>query len=391
MRAVICGDVHIGAVFGLGGPNGSGGNTRVDDYSKSLNHIVEYAINSGADIFIQTGDLFESRNPAPEYIAIANKALKRLSDANIATFVIMGNHDYIRSDGGFTSAISSMAASEYPNIRMILEPELVTFRNSKNEAANIILLPFRDRKMYLDYGKSCREQSQAYNSEIKKIINSIENDHPTISVGHNFFYEGSYNDYGGSELMVDPDAFLGTDLAIMGHVHSFSVLRKKPPVCIYSGSMEKTNFGDSNIDKYFIDYNISDKRLKFKKTPVRDLIDGVIDLTDQDFSTCKEYLKNCIEKLNVRDKIVRVKVSVKESVMPAVDKSFVQNYLYDNGAHFVSKVIVEPVIDRVVRDSEILNHTNDFEMFEAFIESQTFEPHIIKSLLKEGRKIIEGK
>ena len=31
MRAIICGDVHIGAVFGLGGGNGSGGNTRVDD------------------------------------------------------------------------------------------------------------------------------------------------------------------------------------------------------------------------------------------------------------------------------------------------------------------------------------------------------------------------
>lgn len=390
MRAIICGDVHIGAVFGLGGPNGSGGNTRVDDYSNSLNYIIDHTINSGADIFIQTGDLFESRNPAPEYITIANKALKRLSDANIATFVIMGNHDYIRGDGGFTSAISGMAASEYPNVRMVLNPEVVTFKNSKNEATNIILLPFRDRKMYLDQGKTCREQSHAYNSEIKNIINSIDNDYPTISIGHNFFYEGSYNDYGGSELMVDPDAFAGTDLAIMGHIHSFSVLRKKPPVCVYSGSMERTNFGDANIDKYFIDYDILDKKIKFKKTPVRDLVDGVIDLTSDDFSTCKNSLKTLIENLNVMDKIVRVKISVKEAIMPAIDKSFVQKYLYDNGAHFVSKVIIEPVIDRVVRDSEILNHSNDYEMFEAFIESQSFDSGILKSMLKEGRKIIEG-
>ncbi len=389
MRAIICGDAHIGAVFGLGGPNGSGGNTRVDDYSESLNYIIDYAISSGAEIFIQTGDLFESRNPAPEYISVANKALRRLSDANIATFVIMGNHDYIRGDGGFTSAISGMAASEYPNVRMILDPEVVTFKNSKNEAANIILLPFRDRKMYTDFGKTCRDQSHAYNSEIKNIITLINNDHPTLSIGHNFFYEGSYNDYGGSELMVDPDAFVGTDLAIMGHVHSFSVLRKKSPVCVYSGSMERTNFGDANIDKYFIDYDISDKKIKFKKTPVRDLVDGLIDLTDEDFSTCKDSLKTQIESLEVRGKIVRVKISVKEAVMPAVDKAFVQKYLYDNGAHFVSKIIIEPIINRVIRDSEILNHNNDYEMFEAFIESQTFDKNVLKSILKEGRRIIE--
>jgi exonuclease SbcD len=389
MRAIICGDAHIGAVFGLGGPNGSGGNTRVDDYSESLNYIIDYAISSGAEIFIQTGDLFESRNPAPEYISVANKALRRLSDANIATFVIMGNHDYIRGDGGFTSAISGMAASEYPNVRMILDPEVVTFKNSKNEAANIILLPFRDRKMYTDFGKTCRDQSHAYNSEIKNIIDSINNDHPTLSIGHNFFYEGSYNDYGGSELMVDPDAFVGTDLAIMGHVHSFSVLRKRPPVCVYSGSMERTNFGDASVDKYFIDYDISDKKIKFKKTPVRDLVDGLIDLTDEDFSTCKDSLKTKIESLDVKGKIVRVKVSVKEAVMPAVDKAFVQKYLYDNGAHFVSKVTIEPIINRVVRDSEILNHNNDYEMFEAFIESQAFDKNVLKSILKEGRRIIE--
>ena len=45
MRIVVCGDTHIGAVFGLGRPNGKGGNTRVDDYKKTLNHIIDYTIS----------------------------------------------------------------------------------------------------------------------------------------------------------------------------------------------------------------------------------------------------------------------------------------------------------------------------------------------------------
>ena len=52
MRAVICGDTHIGAVFGLGRPNGLGGNTRVDDYEATLNSIIDYTISSKADIMI---------------------------------------------------------------------------------------------------------------------------------------------------------------------------------------------------------------------------------------------------------------------------------------------------------------------------------------------------
>tara|TARA_B100000674_G_C37942944_1_gene963481 strand:- start:964 stop:2136 length:1173 start_codon:yes stop_codon:yes gene_type:complete len=389
MRTVICGDVHIGAVFGLGGPNGSGGNSRVDDYLSTLNYIIDYTIDTGAEIFIQTGDLFENRNPDPKHISVANSAFKRLSDANIATFVIMGNHDYIRGDGGFTSAITSMAASEYPNVRMILEPEVITFSNSKNESANLIMLPFRDRKMYRDFGKTCREQSHGYNSEIKDIISNIKNNHPILAVGHNFFYEGSYNDYGGSEVMVDPDAFTGADLAVMGHIHTFSVLRKKPPVCVYSGSMERTNFGDADVDKYFIDYDISNKNIKFKKSPVRDLIDATIDLSEDDFSTCKNSLKKEIENLNVREKIVRLKIRAKESITAAIDKDFAHSYLYDNGAHFVSKVIVEPIVKRVVRDSDILNHKDDYKMFEAFIKSQAFEGNISKEILDQAKVIME--
>ena len=93
MRSIICGDTHIGAVFGLGRPNGRGGNTRVDDYESTLNSIIDYTIESKADIFIQTGDLFEHRDPSPQHMKIVDKALKRLSNANIATFVLMGNHD----------------------------------------------------------------------------------------------------------------------------------------------------------------------------------------------------------------------------------------------------------------------------------------------------------
>ena len=98
MKIVICGDTHIGAVFGLGMPTITGGNTRIDDYEFTLNYIVDYCIDNSIDVFVQTGDLFDSRNPSPEHMSIVNNALRRLSSAGIVSAVIMGNHDYRRSE-----------------------------------------------------------------------------------------------------------------------------------------------------------------------------------------------------------------------------------------------------------------------------------------------------
>ena len=93
MRIVICGDTHIGAVFGLGNPMPDGINTRVRDYEESLNYIIDYCISEKVDVFVQTGDIFESRNPLPEHMQIVDSAVKRLSNVGISTIIMMGNHD----------------------------------------------------------------------------------------------------------------------------------------------------------------------------------------------------------------------------------------------------------------------------------------------------------
>ena len=388
MRAIICGDTHIGAVFGLGRPNGHGGNTRVDDYENTLNKIIDYTIDTNADIFVQTGDLFEHRDPSPQHMKIVDKALKRLSNANIATFVIMGNHDYKRSGSEFTSAITSLAASEYSNVRMILEPEIVEVCNSKNEKVNLLLLPYRDRRMYK--GANIREQTSGFNSHVESLVKDAKGELPLIAIGHNFFFEGSYNDYGGSEVMAAPGSFNGCDIAIMGHLHQFRVLQKRAPVCIYSGSMEKSNFGDAGVDKYYIDYDFFDKKLKFCKSEVRGLLDKTIDLSDSDFSNIGDSLKEAFDSEDFADKIVRIKLVADEKVVQALDKQFVQSELYRLGAFHVSKVIIEAVSKRIIRDNAILDHKDDYSMLKAFLESQDMESDYMAELLKDAKIIMEG-
>jgi len=388
MRAIICGDAHIGAIFGLGRPDGNGGNTRVNDYVKSLNHIVDYAISSKADIFIQTGDIFEHRDPDVRHMAIVDSALKKLSNAGVSTFVIMGNHDYRRNGSSFTSSITSLAAADYPNVRMVLDPEVIEVSNNDGDSSNLLLIPFRDQRMYA--GKGNRDKSDNFEKEIRSLIEGIQNQNPTIAVGHNFFFEGSYNDYGGSELMARPAAFEGCDVALMGHLHQFRVLRKRSPVCIYTGSMEKSNFGDANVEKYFIDYDISTKKASFKKVPSRDLVDASIDLTGLDFADISDGIDKEIAKHDLSDKIVRFKFVIDEKVLPAVDKKSITDKLYAAGAFYVSKIIIEVVAKRIVRDNSVLEHKDDYSMFKAFVEKQGLDASMLEEMLKEAKVIMEA-
>jgi hypothetical protein len=154
--------------------------------------------------------------------------------------------------------------------------------------------------------------------------------------------------------------------------------------------MERTNFGDMNLKKNFIDYNISNKKIDIIDTPVRDLLDFTIDLIDSDFSNIIKNLDTELSKHNVKDKIVRAKIICEDKFFPALDKQLIQEKLYANGAHYVSKVIIEASIKRIVRDNSILMHSDDFSMLKAFINSQSLDEDFRKEILQEAKSIILG-
>lgn len=387
MRLVICGDTHIGAVLGLGGPNGSGGNTRVDDYEKTLNDIVDYAISTKADVFVQTGDVFDVRNPEPEHIAVVNRCIRKLSNAGITSIWIMGNHDYKRSGDSFTSAITSLAAKDYPNTRIVLKPEVVEISAPNNDKASIVLMPFRDRRMY--EGKSCEEDSKLYQLEFDELVDSCDQNNPIVAIGHNFFWEGSYHHYGGAEVLIDPESFAKCDMVAMGHYHQFRILKKKNPIAFYTGSMEKLNFGDANIDKYFVDYNTRSKKVVVKKVKSRLLVDSYINLEDADYTNLYSRVDEEVQKIKVKDAVVRVKIAVKDTLASSVRKPDVQKLLYANGAFYVSKILLDPIHKRVNKNLEILNEKTDISMFEAFLKKQDLTDDIKEEILKEAKKVMK--
>jgi len=387
MKAIICGDVHIGAVFGLGKTNSTGGNTRIDDYETTLNNIIDYTISSGAEVFIQTGDLFETRNPTPEHIEIADRAIRRLSDNHIFTIIIMGNHDYKKIGHSFTSAITSLPSRNYPNVRLIVEPENIIFTNKNGVKANLFMIPFRDKRMYP--GKNQKEIVDSFNEHIKDLYSDINPNLPTCVVGHNFFFKGNYFDFGGSEVFLYPESVKTADIVVMGHFHGFANIKKDSPKCFYSGSMEKTNFGDQDSDKYFIEYDFLKKQEKILKSNVRDLNDITIDLTQQTSTTYLDFAKDEISKFNLENSIVRCRLKIKENISGAINKGEIEKILNESGLFFLSKIIIEVIQTKAVVSSDILQQKTDYDIFSAYAKSFGMTEKMLEDILSESRSIIK--
>jgi exonuclease SbcD len=86
-------DAHIDmANYGRRDPE-SGLPMRVIDFLKSLDKIIDSAIEEKVDLVLFAGDAYKDRNPAPTFQREWGKRIIRLSKAGIPTVLLVGNHD----------------------------------------------------------------------------------------------------------------------------------------------------------------------------------------------------------------------------------------------------------------------------------------------------------
>jgi exonuclease SbcD len=78
----------------------------------------------------------------------------------------------------------------------------------------------------------------------------------------------------GTDPMYDPQTFdlPGVDYVALGHIHKHQVLRQAPPAVVYSGSIDRVDFGEENEDKGWVLVDIPAKgkaEWKFMKVNAR--------------------------------------------------------------------------------------------------------------------------
>lgn len=259
-------DAHIDmANYGRHDPQ-SGLPQRVLDFLKSLDTIVEAAIDEKVDLVLFAGDAYKDRNPAPTFQREWGKRIMRLSRAGIPTLLLVGNHD-LSPALGRAHALETFDTLEVPHVRVLEKPVFLGPQELEGLPLQVIALPWVSRAgMMAALSLSAAEPAQVF-SQIEERLTELVHTWleaadpalPVVLTAHASVQGAAYG--GERTVMLGGDLVLPgslvrdprLDYVALGHIHKPQNLNEKahPPV-IYPGSIERVDFGEVKDDKFFI-------------------------------------------------------------------------------------------------------------------------------------------
>lgn len=292
-------DAHIDiAKYGRHDPE-TGLPVRVLDFLKSLDTIIETAIDEQVDVVLFAGDAYKDRNPAPTFQREWGKRIIRLSKAGIPTLLLVGNHD-LSPALGRAHAIEEFATLEVPHVQVLDRPSFLKPDDLEGLPLQVIAIPWISRSglmAHLDIRVTDpAEVYEALESKLTELLESwfadLNPDLPTVLTAH-ASVQGAV--YGGERtVMLGRDLVLPgslvkdprLDYVALGHIHKRQDLNENahPPV-VYSGSIERVDFGEINDDKFFVLAHIQrgNTEVEWRQlADIRPFVDRTIQLDTQE-------------------------------------------------------------------------------------------------------------
>ena len=357
MKLLHFADAHIDmANYGRHDPS-TGLPLRVLDFLKSLDTIVDTAIERKVDMVIFAGDAYKDRSPAPTFQREWGKRIMRLSQAKIPTLLLIGNHD-ISPSIGRAHALQEFKTLQVPYVKVLDAPELLKPEDLWDLPLQVIAMPWVARSGFMA-ATGETDSTQAF-SRIEENISELITDWieecdlsmPIVLTAHASI-EGAK--FGGERLVM-----LGNDLVLtgglvknpklnyvaMGHIHKPQDVNEghQPPV-IYPGSIERVDFGEAKEERFFVIADVEKGRNTevewIQLTGVRKFIDRRTTLRSSEEAT-KQLKEALPSPREMSEAIVRLVVEYPREWDSVIDETALRKYTADAFEfHFVKRPQVE--------------------------------------------------
>jgi exonuclease SbcD len=356
-------DIHLGAkTYGRRDPE-TGLNTRLLDVRRSLETVVQRALDDEVDAFLFCGDAYHTADPTPTQQQIFAECLQPLADAGIPMVLIIGNHDHPVTYG----RASSLDIFEYVDgdVHCYRKPaSSVQVIETASGPLQLIPLPWPIRSQILtkeEYRSMTPEElrqfiEERYVTYIQRRAEEISDEGmgeradgtehplspgvPTVLAGH-VTLQGA--ELAGSErtsiIANDPKFTVGQlavspiDYVALGHIHRAQNRNPDghPPV-VYSGSIERVTFKERGEEKgvYRVDMDPeADPRTEvtFVPTDARPFVALQVDVREFDAPT--QRILDAIADADVTDAIVRVRYRVEEEQLTMIEQGRIREALSD--------------------------------------------------------------
>lgn len=347
------GDWHIGQ---FNGPTVNGENARFLDVCKCLDALVETAQSQHPDYIVIAGDVFHQAR------VWSDRGLKESQTAigyiraleKIAPVVIVRgtpNHD---SAEQFNMLETAFAGDD--SVIICTTPEALNVYSYGGKSITIAALPGFDRGYFrakmpgLDKAEENEIFTQYIDTLIKGLKAQCSDGSPSVLVTH-YTVEGANMESGQTVFFsqFEPCVYLPTlqaadfDLSLFGHIHRPQKLEDCKNA-FYCGAVSALNFNDEGQPRGFYIHEVDEQTGSVESTfcelPTREFC--TLYFMDADIADFIQSGEMRIAK-RFADCIVRVLYNCTDEHNKALNKSLLENQLYENGAFWVQEITPQKI------------------------------------------------
>ena len=408
MKILHFADLHLGVEsYGRIDP-ATGLSSRLLDFLSTLDQFVDYALENSVDLILFCGDAYKSREPTQTQQREFAKRINHLATSDIPIFLLIGNHDLPNAIGRATTteifdtlAVKNVYVSNRPDIYQI---------PTNSGTVQIASLPWLRRSALLTKEETKNLTFDQINQKLQQVLTNIiaanatklDPSLPSILAAHVWVSGATI----GSErlmtigqehvLLLSNVANPAFDYIALGHIHKHQVLSTNPPV-VYSGSLERLDFGEEADDKGFYlveieqDKETGKRQVSFDFHPVagRRFLTININIAPDDADPTATVLKAIAEQADkVTDAIARLQIG-----LPAES----EGQLRDNDLRNAMKEAYYFTIAKdIKRESRLrlggkwtAEEITPLDALKAYLESKKVSPERAKILLEYGEKLIQ--
>jgi exonuclease SbcD len=399
-------DVHLGIEnYGRIDPS-TGLHTRLQDFIKCFSFAIDIALEEKVDLVLFAGDAYKTSNPNPTHQREFARQIYRLSEAKIPVIMINGNHDIPVSFGRATS-LDIFDTLNVSDMRVVTEPELLNIE-TKAGLVQVFGIPWPTKNLFLVKEEYKNFTDEEITLEIQKRVSDkiieyarvINPNIPAIFTAHLAAAEATYSGSERSAIIgrdpVFPTLILAQkefDYVALGHIHKFQDLNldSHPPV-VYSGSIERINFGEEKDDKGVCLVNIEKGKTSYEFIPLPARKFVTIEVTISEEQEPTNALIREIEKYDLSEAVVRVFYTMSAEKEDLMDFKRINSAL--EGAFLVTTIAKKSKPEE--RRKRVEEITEDLGMLEAMDKYIQNNPDLVslseelKTHAQELEKEFEG-
>lgn len=405
MRILHFSDAHIDmANYGRHDPE-SGLPLRVVDFLKSLDTIVQTAIEEQVDLVLFAGDAYKDRNPAPTFQREWGRRIMQLARADIPALLLVGNHD-LSPALNRAHALDSFVTLEVPRVKVLERPAFLGPDDLFGLPLQVIAIPWVSRSGLIAHlGLSAAEPEKVYammEERLTEMIHSwLEEADPALPLiltAHATVQGASYG--GERTVMLGKDLVLPGSLVkdprfsyvALGHIHKPQDLNEgaQPPV-VYPGSIERVDFGEAKEQKYFVVAHVDAARatkVEWRElTGIRPFIDRYVRLEDTE--GINRRIQGALPGTEqLEGAIVRLVLEYPRDLEPLIDEAALREQA---APAFEFHLVKRPQIEARIRlpENQAVQSLSALELLDHYWKAAHVDSHEMEDLSRLAAQVIQ--